>query len=1100
MSNYLELARVQYTRTNSCAQVRFDIFQIKNTSGTEVSLLDTFTATKTVCIAGHAGVGKSYLARKFFSRWLETNKPKQVMLYVDLCLYQTHDDFQNLLERSVPTLSKNVVEDIANALVSSEGDNFIIILDNITKEMLEVKTSIIHKLLCHKLYPKASFMITTRFTAVNAVKKVMTLPCSYIILEGIKDGHEREILDVLCTEFKADRMMEYIRYNCLELCKIPGLITIILKAFRTKSPETFTKMVERLVIMLINNHIKEYNLSYGVIESLSNLPDEISSHFSLVCKLAYLLIENDSDSCGYMEFSKLITLNTFYPSISQENIGLGLLQLDSLDGDSYKFVHLTIQEFLATYYIAKEPLLDQVLMLNKLLLKKERTFFTDARCSRLYKFYFGMVHLLEYKDSSNAVKSKFETVCAMRGLLEAIGSKLCIDDEQDIQTIKLTFLYQLLHECQDANMVRKFMSKRERYLKLSLDPTKLPEPLINIITFIILHSGISKWQIDTPERMFHSVQYISMSIETEKPQIELRTNVTDKNLFVLQPLVKATGKLKPYAPLSIYVRCMREILHRILQLYSPIKLKSDSSEPSYISFLGCECLKEKLEKEQMLAIEPIHAIHWLTSPMKEDEIKSLTLKRTKENTEYHSHMTMHNMQQVEMILMVSPMPNRIHYVDPSTKDKIPIQLCRNPLPYDREGQIVTSLKHRLTTDIKQSTIVTLSELSSNLASCMVALPLPIPKSDNDLFSRVITSVDNLWSSQNQIEARGENTEAVEEPDPDNEDAGNEGDYVVADSPYISSYANFNNQFSSVQQSVQQQTQSQQRPIASHPGTVVYSTIPTIFPMDQILQTPDEAHLIKRGGNGSIYAVSYGGFDFAVKKTAYRNREIQIHKKLKNPNIVELSCLMFGHQQPQYKRRYFCYHFMPRATGDLARMVTDKVDLTMVNLSKRYRDNPLTLGSMQGNWKYILKELLKGLKYMHSMNIIHRDMKASNVLIKMACSCDNPLICTCHTKCSVQIADFDAALQLDMSNNLQSSPYTTRQPLQHEYNNVYQVVPVGTDGYRAPESAQQVISSHLETIQPPLTVKADIWAVGLIVMRMLNGYNGPIKQRQVSTCR
>ena len=190
----------------------------------------------------------------------------------------------------------------------------------------------------------------------------------------------------------------------------------------------------------------------------------------------------------------------------------------------------------------------------------------------------------------------------------------------------------------------------------------------------------------------------------------------------------------------------------------------------------------------MLAIEPIHAIHWLTSPMKEDEIKSLTLKRTKEDTELCSHMTTHNMQQVEMILMVSPMPNRIHYVDPLTKDKIPIQLCRNPLPYDREGQIVTSLKHRLMTDIKQSTVVTLSESSSG-SSCLVALPLPIPKSDNDLFSRVITSVDNLWSSH---EARGENPEAIEEPNHDEEYAGNEGNYIVADSP---NYANFNSQFS-----------------------------------------------------------------------------------------------------------------------------------------------------------------------------------------------------------------------------------------------------------------------------------------------------------------
>lgn len=62
---------------------------------------------------------------------------------------------------------------------------------------------------------------------------------------------------------------------------------------------------------------------------------------------------------------------------------------------------------------------------------------------------------------------------------------------------------------------------------------------------------------------------------------------------------------------------MREVLHRVLQLYSPIKLKSSSTEPSYVSFLVCECLKEKFEKEQMLTIEPIRAIHWITVKMKE---------------------------------------------------------------------------------------------------------------------------------------------------------------------------------------------------------------------------------------------------------------------------------------------------------------------------------------------------------------------------------------------------------------------------------------------------------------------------------------------------
>ena len=100
---------------------------------------------------------------------------------------------------------------------------------------------------------------------------------------------------------------------------------------------------------------------------------------------------------------------------------------------------------------------------------------------------------------------------------------------------------------------------------------------------------------------------------------------------------------------------------------------------------------------------------------------------------------------------------------------------------------------------------------------------------------------------------------------------------------------------------------------------------------------------------------------------------------------------------------------------------------------------------------MLIELLKGIGYMHSLNIVHRDMKASNVLIKLRCGCDNPLTCTCRQKCSVKIADFDAALQLSSSGVIQ--PTQRALPHQQMPGGVYQIVPMGTDGYQSPELSQ-----------------------------------------------
>ena len=125
---------------------------------------------------------------------------------------------------------------------------------------------------------------------------------------------------------------------------------------------------------------------------------------------------------------------------------------------------------------------------------------------------------------------------------------------------------------------------------------------------------------------------------------------------------------------------------------------------------------------------------------------------------------------------------------------------------------------------------------------------------------------------------------------------------------------------------------------------------------------------------------------------------------------------------------------------MSRTVTNKPELTMVTLSEKYKGNPRLLGSMQGNWKYILKEMLKGLGFMHARNIIHHDMKASKLLT-----------CTCTYKYSVCIADFDAAVTLDSNGSIPPTSVPNHNGFSPAQINIYQLVPVGTDGYRAPRS-------------------------------------------------
>ncbi|CAM5107098.1 unnamed protein product [Natator depressus] len=99
--------------------------------------------------------------------------------------------------------------------------------------------------------------------------------------------------------------------------------------------------------------------------------------------------------------------------------------------------------------------------------------------------------------------------------------------------------------------------------------------------------------------------------------------------------------------------------------------------------------------------------------------------------------------------------------------------------------------------------------------------------------------------------------------------------------------------------------------------------------------------------------------------------------------------------------------------------------------------------------YILYQLLKATKFIHSGNVIHRDQKPSNILL--------------DADCFVKLCDFGLARSLCQIHEDQGSPLLT------EY--------VATRWYRAPEI---LLSSH------SYTKGVDMWSIGCILGEMLLG--------------
>lgn len=170
--------------------------------------------------------------------------------------------------------------------------------------------------------------------------------------------------------------------------------------------------------------------------------------------------------------------------------------------------------------------------------------------------------------------------------------------------------------------------------------------------------------------------------------------------------------------------------------------------------------------------------------------------------------------------------------------------------------------------------------------------------------------------------------------------------------------------------------------------------------------------------------------FLTKIGATRTlREVKLLKYFKHENVLQITDILPGKSCEQLEDVYIATELME---SDLAEVVAGGHVLEPDQLS------------------YIFYQVLRGLLYIHSANVIHRDIKPGNILI--------------NSECDVKICDFGMARVAKQSQNSLDSEAAREMT---EY--------VATRWYRAPE----IMLSWTE-----YTSAVDVWSVGCVMAEML----------------
>ncbi|KAG9147322.1 hypothetical protein Leryth_020575 [Lithospermum erythrorhizon] len=225
-------------------------------------------------------------------------------------------------------------------------------------------------------------------------------------------------------------------------------------------------------------------------------------------------------------------------------------------------------------------------------------------------------------------------------------------------------------------------------------------------------------------------------------------------------------------------------------------------------------------------------------------------------------------------------------------------------------------------------------------------------------------------------------------------------------------------------------------------------------MIYMLQAPADVDFFTEYGEGSRYRIeevigkgSYGivcsaydthlGEKVAIKKIndifehvsdATRIlREIKLLRLLRHPDIVEIKHILLPPSRREFKDIYVVFELME---SDLHQVIKANDDLT------------------PEHYQFFLYQLLRGLKYIHTANVFHRDLKPKNILA--------------NADCKLKICDFGLARVA--FNDTPTAIFWT------DY--------VATRWYRAPELCGSFFSKYTPAI--------DIWSIGCIFAELLTG--------------
>jgi len=451
----------------------------------QIGRLENGSLARCALVQGAVGIGKTTMAWELCRQWGQQKLLKEYSLVIllklrDRCV-QKAANIGDLIFHSNCSLQSAVASQISE--YDGRGTLFLLEgYDELPQDLQE--NSVFAKLIDGDIHPKAGVIVTSRPSACDMLRK----RCSGQVCQQVEIlGFTEQQIDSYVKANFGDKHLQhqfisYLTYypHIAALMAIPVNCSIVIDVFRSiKSvegsivPKTQTELYSALVRILLGRHLtthKVHGNKKWSLQNMADLPSDIQQNLFELSEVAYTGI-----------IQQQLVFHTL--PLNLETMGLLNQECDEQGSTSYNFLHLTVQEFLAAYYVSKLPLPDQAQTLDDSVGKEHLNI--------MLRFVAGLTkfHAKESSETSLFVRvSKL-----VKGLFKSRGPADCLRTMYHGSTENRMESLHWMFETQDKLLLRKALGTETRELELSF------RILTSFDCYIIgycLHNSGCQWRLN----------------------------------------------------------------------------------------------------------------------------------------------------------------------------------------------------------------------------------------------------------------------------------------------------------------------------------------------------------------------------------------------------------------------------------------------------------------------------------------------------------------------------------------------------------------------------------------------------------------------------